>query len=412
MPLIKSASKKAVGKNIEAEMSAGKPKKQSLAIALSVQDTNKKKKKKMADGGFVQDVKGDEASGLAYAKKDGMGKKNAEGQVKAPSGERPMRSPGPIPNASIKPLKTSINGQVVAKFNKDGEYNDNWFIKDPMADKEGRDNSKGQHFADGGMVDNGFDLDSEFSENDKENMMQEDRLKMKMNKRGADNAEGDGGQMPGSPADMDGPEEQMASGYDKRVSNKMGRDNAASQMRMAKGGMVDSGSMDLDDAAEDDDVSDAVMRKRYADGGQVDQSNVDKGLQSIRKAFGGDQPSPQQPQPVNKAYGGEIMKELYDDEEDHSSEREEDEDLSDSIMRKRYADGGMVDLEEESEEQPNEYDDLNEDAADMPQYDDDQLSDQPMDSNEHGDEYDDRDKSDQYDMIEKMRQRIKMRRGY
>lgn len=36
MPLIKSASKKNIGKNIEAEKSAGKSQKQSVAIALNV----------------------------------------------------------------------------------------------------------------------------------------------------------------------------------------------------------------------------------------------------------------------------------------------------------------------------------------------------------------------------------------
>lgn len=36
MPLIKSGSKKAIGENIKAEESAGKPKKQAIAIALNV----------------------------------------------------------------------------------------------------------------------------------------------------------------------------------------------------------------------------------------------------------------------------------------------------------------------------------------------------------------------------------------
>ncbi len=36
MPLIKSASKKAVGENIRAEENAGKPHKQAVAIALDV----------------------------------------------------------------------------------------------------------------------------------------------------------------------------------------------------------------------------------------------------------------------------------------------------------------------------------------------------------------------------------------
>jgi len=37
MPLIKSSSKKAVGKNIEREIAAGKPRTQAIAIALDVQ---------------------------------------------------------------------------------------------------------------------------------------------------------------------------------------------------------------------------------------------------------------------------------------------------------------------------------------------------------------------------------------
>ena len=41
MPLIKSASKKAVPKNILREMAAGKEKKQAVAIALNVQRDRK-----------------------------------------------------------------------------------------------------------------------------------------------------------------------------------------------------------------------------------------------------------------------------------------------------------------------------------------------------------------------------------
>lgn len=37
MPLIKSASKKAVGENIKRELAAGKPREQAVAIALETQ---------------------------------------------------------------------------------------------------------------------------------------------------------------------------------------------------------------------------------------------------------------------------------------------------------------------------------------------------------------------------------------
>jgi hypothetical protein len=43
MPLDKSASKAAVGKNIKTEMSAGKPQKQAEAIALNTQRAAKAK---------------------------------------------------------------------------------------------------------------------------------------------------------------------------------------------------------------------------------------------------------------------------------------------------------------------------------------------------------------------------------
>jgi len=45
MPLIKSSSKKAVGKNIKTEMSHGKSRKQSIAIALATQRKAKGKKR-------------------------------------------------------------------------------------------------------------------------------------------------------------------------------------------------------------------------------------------------------------------------------------------------------------------------------------------------------------------------------
>ena len=51
MPLIKSGKAEAVGKNIKKEMQAGKPKKQAVAIALSVQRENAKgsRKSKLED---------------------------------------------------------------------------------------------------------------------------------------------------------------------------------------------------------------------------------------------------------------------------------------------------------------------------------------------------------------------------
>ena len=48
MPLDKSGSKESVVKNIKAEMKAGKPKKQAVAIAMNVERDNAKGKRKAA----------------------------------------------------------------------------------------------------------------------------------------------------------------------------------------------------------------------------------------------------------------------------------------------------------------------------------------------------------------------------
>jgi len=44
MPLVKSSSKEAFRKNVKAEMAAGKPQKQAVAIALDIANQAKKKK--------------------------------------------------------------------------------------------------------------------------------------------------------------------------------------------------------------------------------------------------------------------------------------------------------------------------------------------------------------------------------
>lgn len=46
MPLVKSTSSQAFRKNVKAEMAAGKPQKQALAIAYSTKRAAEKKKKK------------------------------------------------------------------------------------------------------------------------------------------------------------------------------------------------------------------------------------------------------------------------------------------------------------------------------------------------------------------------------
>ena len=62
MPLVKSSSSKAVGTNYDAEIAAGKPKKQALAIALSVQDKAKDRKNTI-EAAYKKHMKSSEETG-------------------------------------------------------------------------------------------------------------------------------------------------------------------------------------------------------------------------------------------------------------------------------------------------------------------------------------------------------------
>lgn len=74
---------------------------------------------------------------------------------------------------------------------------------------------------------------------------------------------------------------------------------------------------------------------------------------------------------------------------------------------KKMADGGMVDIQENGEEDGSSpYDDMNEEAAMKELYDDAQLSPQPEDSNEHGHDLSD---EDAHDMVSMIRKKLKMK---
>ena len=62
MPLIKSASPKAIGENIKTEEAAGRPKAQALAIALSVQDKAKNRKNTI-EADYKKHMKSSEETG-------------------------------------------------------------------------------------------------------------------------------------------------------------------------------------------------------------------------------------------------------------------------------------------------------------------------------------------------------------
>jgi len=63
MPLVKSKSPAAVGENIKTEEAAGKPAKQALAIALSVQDKAKGDRRAKIQAEYEKHMKSSEEKG-------------------------------------------------------------------------------------------------------------------------------------------------------------------------------------------------------------------------------------------------------------------------------------------------------------------------------------------------------------
>lgn len=132
---------------------------------------------------------------------------------------------------------------------------------------------------------------------------------------------------------------------------------------------------------------DEYMAPHFAEGGSVGR---EKSIaEQIGSPFG---PQPPKPSPSPKmARGGSVADAIMH-----------------KIKKEMYAEGGQVDIDSNGEEQPNEYYDLNEEALDHNFDSDMDGVSQPMDSNEHSDEID----SDEHDMVNVLRKRIKSRRGF
>lgn len=172
----------------------------------------------------------------------------------------------------------------------------------------------------------------------------------------------------------------------------------------AKGGMI-NGKVSMS-AAEEDEVEhpaglesdndqikpsdEEIMADHFAHGGAVNDT--------VKPPSADDRPDRGWGAIIFKADGG-MVDESEMDEDEHAS-------IAAAIMAKRrkMADGGMVDIESNEEEQPNEYDSRNQ--AILKEHYGDDLDDihQPMDSNEHGDVLED---EDSHDMVSMIRRKMK-----
>lgn len=330
MPLIKSAKKSAVSKNIKTEMESGKPQKQSIAIALSTQRAAKKHK--MALGGAV------------------------EGPTHSKPYDRDPGTPAPKPNDKKIPESEFMS--------------ENW--SEGSAPPMKPDNKRppeaeymAGHFAEGGAIDHAK-MAKHHTEMARHYMRGGDIETADQHYTMADKH-----RQATAPATAISPhEDKQESGYsDDEMAGKF-----------ADGGMAKQ----KEPKSEGDDY-------QVGEKGSPGQ----KFTKYVQDMFGGTKDE----QPKKKAEGGMMGS-------------DGPKSIAATIMaRKKYANGGEVDLAQNAEEHDNEADDLNYDALRKENYSEsDGLEDltSPMDSNEHADEI----PEDQHDMVSKLRARMKSRRGF
>lgn len=138
---------------------------------------------------------------------------------------------------------------------------------------------------------------------------------------------------------------------------------------------------------------------KFAKGGRIPDEAKAENLEASRRDMGWGKI-------IVKAEGGEVP-EHEAAETEKEEEMEHAASIASAIMARReakkMADGGMIDIEENNEEEPNQFYRLNKEALDH-NFDSDIMDmEQPEDSNEHGDDIE----HDRHDRIAAIRRRMK-----
>lgn len=194
--------------------------------------------------------------------------------------------------------------------------------------------------------------------------------------------------------------------------------------KKAKGGMVSSFTKDPDMQKKESNLPEHAQRSKdsfakekmapmYAKGGQIPNLDMESNFKNEERAHvarGGEMTEDSEAENLQSKPAPSSTADVHPADFMHEEERAQS--IAHAILgkRKRMAEGGMVDLEANSEESPNMADEYNFDANGKEQYDDSQLGLDPMDSNETGDEREDASEN-KHDMISSIRKHLKIKRG-
>lgn len=395
MPLVKGSSKKSFSKNVETEMKAGKSQPQSLAIAYSIKRKSAAKKK-MAEGGAIsasdekrpmpEDLHNDSGDAKRADGKKALVKANwtddswSEQASNSPKAE--LKRPPTHKDASQKQMDDEESDLMVSDA-PDGlpqpqsKYDDH---RGPMGASPDDQDESAPHTG----------------ESEQDSLRKQAISKARRYAQGGE-IEQDSEDRPTTIAEAvmarrrQNKEMGMAQGGSIRAHDSLEEDESD---------LMDSAAPSMDDMppSKYDDHRNPMSPPDELDEssphtGESEEDSLRKEADKKARGFAMDGMMPKK-----MAHGGRSMKPMS---------------IAQSVMEqkraKMMADGGMVDLEKESEEHPNFYDEADMEASQKEQYDDGQISPQPEDSNEHAVTLHD---ENNMDMVDRIRSRIKMRRGY
>lgn len=456
MPLISGKSRKAMSENIKTEMDAGKPQKQSIAIAYSVARKGKKPKKMMADGGETENNSGNTSG--AYESSESIGKSQKEGDTSNTStNSKSSTRHRDAAFASIRQAFKAEGGEIERK------------IDEPSADDitpEEMDmiRSYRQRKAEGGVISASSEKRPmpDNSYNDAHGISRNSSKKPLMDSDWTDTPTEEQATRP-SPAKMSSPKSMGSDALAMR-SRSMKDEESDLISSDAPGGYPSQPKSQYDEEyAKKSGTSVPDMSKQhnngrsaYAKGGPIMEPK-DTGMGMMERSDEADlqrsaSPGKHGEQPSSKydaldaaashhksiaeaimarskamkeadMYGSDMMH-TKNDADSYSDKgiinyAEGGEAMDTSKMslaelirhKKMMKDGGQVDLQANANEDLNEEDQLSFDAARKDTYYDlSQLDEQPMDSNEKGDKLEDADE-DNKPMISKIRSKMKSRRS-
>jgi hypothetical protein len=357
MPLEQKKSKKAFEHNVKAEMESGKPQKQALAIAYSVK--RKPKRKKFVTGGEVSESVQNEFGGKPAPSDNSYSSHDLNG---------PAPSQADADASRLKELQAAKDAGMSSSFT-------------PKMSADYKRLSQPQANYDGGMIHDNEDSKHQIARNAAKKALSGDewtdnpvipkpklqplkKPRMVPSDAYSTRLYNKEGHLMESEAPNNGPQEQPEKDYDEEGPDRQGPSVPALKMKkMANGGKIE------DDADHQAKKHNKAVDSEY--GGKIEDDEIDEpeGLESDNDE---ESPAVDEYMASHFAKGG-----ILDEEEDMDHE----DSIAAAIMAKRnrmhaaidsgamdmdsavrMADGGEVDLDLNSMEQPNAYYGHNEDA--------------------------------------------------